>query len=86
MLFISLCVPVINGILHVGSSREAVQQTSEWVNSIFAAEGEKIDPKLALSTLVIAYVVDKGYKANGGDPEKRKTWRRIVGRMQKSIL
>ena len=83
IVFIAEGLPIINGIINVGSKPSNYQEAVRWVRSR-PTWGEEADPLLVLSALVFIYVVDRGYAEHMHDAQKMATWERIhdrVGRL-----
>ncbi|HJU56226.1 MAG TPA: hypothetical protein VJ715_16710 [Pyrinomonadaceae bacterium] len=84
MLFFAESLPIINGIIHVGSTREDLNKATEWVRENW--EGSAAQPRIVLSALLFHYVTKEGVKefTDSTDQSKRITWSRIderVGRL-----
>jgi hypothetical protein len=87
-LFVAQSLPIINGIIYVGSrSQDNLNQALKWVHSRFA----KADPQIVLSTLVFRYIADIGLAAYKGTTSTNKDtgepreaiWTRISERVEK---
>lgn len=90
MMFIALALPVINGIIHVASTRDNLEAASDWVVKEWG-EGPKNPEKVPiLSALTLIYVVAIGWdKYEHPAPDqsiaegKKVIWERILNRVQK---
>jgi hypothetical protein len=73
--FIAQSLHMINGVILVGSSRANFDRAAAWVRDLHA----HAEPTSLLSTLVLVYVVDQGWRdANDSDDEARKArWNEI---------
>jgi hypothetical protein len=86
-LFVAQSLPIINGIIYVGSrSQDNLNQAIDWVKSRFG----RADPQIVLSTLVFRYIADiglaayKGTKSTNDTGEPREDiWARISERVEK---
>ncbi|HEY0379059.1 MAG TPA: hypothetical protein VGC87_19240 [Pyrinomonadaceae bacterium] len=84
MLFFAQSLPIINGIIHVGSTREDLNTATEWVKENW--KGSAAQPRIVLSALLFLYVTKQGVQrfANSTDKNQQLIWRRIderVGRL-----
>jgi hypothetical protein len=83
MMFIALSLPIMNGIIHVGSNRSDLRKAIEWILSKWKTENKEPDKISILSVLTLMYVVAKGWEAHKNDLGKRDIWLRIVSRVRK---
>jgi hypothetical protein len=81
MIFVAESLPIINGIIHVGSTRQRLTEANKWVRETW---GESADPLIILSALVFVYVVEEGAKQFKGTAEQ-PVWDRIQGRVKKLL-
>jgi hypothetical protein len=84
MVFIAEGLPIINGIINVGSTQDALNEAIKWVKSKW---GDMADPLLVLSALVFIYVVDRGALDHIHDEEvaKHAAWERIRERVRRLL-
>jgi hypothetical protein len=84
MMFIAESLPIINGLIHVGSKRKDLNKAIDWVRKEWGGEA---DPIIVLSALVFIYIADQGVKEfrNSEDQEERMIWTRIEKRVQKLL-
>ncbi len=86
MLFIAESLPIINGIIHVGSARKQLKSATRWVERNWGS-GEA-HPRIVLSALLFKYVTGEGAKAFiGQNPphEKENVWKQIQDRVNKLL-
>jgi hypothetical protein len=85
MLFIAESLPIINGIIHVGSARAELNSATEWVRKHWDV-GEA-HPRIVLSALLFHYVMDSGVRdhENCDLSKKREAWERIKKRVEKLL-
>ena len=83
LMFMAESLPLISGIVHVGSSLENLTNATEWVRRLLP----KADPVSILSALTFIYIVEKGAQefAASQDAEKRNLLVRI-GREVEGLL
>jgi hypothetical protein len=76
--FIAQSLHMINGVILVGSSLANFDKAAAWVRDLHA----HAEPTSFLSTLVLVYVMDQGWRdANDSDDEARKArWNGIYQR------
>jgi hypothetical protein len=77
VMFIAESLPVISGIIHVGSRPNYFKDATEWIKKEFP--DADANPASVLSALTFIYVVEKAqeyYKASGNE-EKRRIWEHI---------
>ena len=79
MLFIAESLPVINGIIHVGSTRKTFNDALDYVKGHW----QDADPVVLLTALVFIYVVEEAWKeiGTGKDEAKKEIWDRIRKRV-----
>jgi hypothetical protein len=84
-LFIAESLPIINGIIHVGSARVELNTATDWVRKYW--EASEAHPRIVLSALLFHYVTERGVTAykNHPDQTKRETWERIRERVSKLL-
>ena len=63
MIFISMAIPLANGVIHVGSTREKLEETTkyiqqEWQKASLAHDPERIP---VISALTLIYLITKGW-------------------------
>jgi hypothetical protein len=78
--FIAQSLPLISGVIHVGSTRENFEAAATWVQK----QSPHAEPASLLSTLVLLYVVDQGWQDAdvSKDADKKTQWGRIYQRAQ----
>ncbi|PYS80142.1 MAG: hypothetical protein DMF67_11240 [Acidobacteria bacterium] len=64
MIFISMAIPLVNGIIHVGSTRERLTTTTEWISKEWRRASLTYDPERipVISALTLIYLITKGWK------------------------
>ena len=85
MLFFAESLPIINGIIHVGSTREELNKATDWVRENW--EGSEAQPRIVLSALLFRYVTKEGAKefTNSVIQSKRDAWNRIDERVDRLL-
>lgn len=85
MMFIALALPVINGIIHVASTRGDLSRATEWVVREWSiGPKEPIPEKVPiLSALTLIYIVAMGWKTYNRQAGKGEIWESIRDRVQK---
>ncbi len=80
-LFIAESLPIINGIIHVGSTREELNSATKWVRDNW--EAKEAHPRIVLSALLFKYVTDRGLIDHRAptDP-KKEIWDGIENRVK----
>jgi hypothetical protein len=83
--FVAQSLPLIGGVIHVGSSRTNFDDAATWVQQ----QSPHAEPNSLLSTLVLLYIVDQGWQdahapnqdAHAPNDEKKKAqWESIYQR------
>lgn len=84
MIFISEGLPLINGIIQVGSAPQNRKKALDWIKERWGADA---DPKIVLSALVFIYVVDRGvaFYSKSSDRPKLAIWDQIEDRVQRML-
>jgi hypothetical protein len=83
IIFIAESLPVINGIIQIGSTRRTLNKALNWIR---ASWPEEVDPLIVLSGLVFIYIVDRGEQDHlNGTEEAQRVWKNIRKRVQKLI-
>ncbi len=87
MIFFAESLPIINGLIHVGTTREELNKAIEWVKQNW---GDKVDPLIVLSALTFIYVAETGAALAenpsteaGAKVRDREVWNRINARVKK---
>ena len=87
MIFFAESLPIINGLIHVGTTREELNKAIEWVKQNW---GDKVDPLIVLSALTFIYVAETGAALAENPPTEagakvrdRVVWNRINARVKK---
>jgi hypothetical protein len=85
MLFFAESLPIINGIVQVGSTRKELNTATEWVRQNW--EGSEAQPRIVLSALLFRYVTTEGAKEflHGPDQNKRDRWTNIKERVARLL-
>jgi hypothetical protein len=85
MLFFAESLPIINGIIHVGSTREELNKATDWVRENW--EGQEAQPRIVLSALLFRYVTKEGAKefADSTIQRKKTAWHRINDRVSRLL-
>jgi hypothetical protein len=88
MIFISMAIPLVNGIIHVGSDRDRLSKTSEWIAREWRKPTLTYDPERipVISALTLIYLITKGWKATRtlkGKDERKELWKRMQKRVQR---
>jgi hypothetical protein len=85
MLFFAESLPIINGIIHVGSTREELIKATDWVKENW--EGGEAQPRIVLSALLFRYVTKEGAKefTNCTKQSKKEAWSRIDTRVSRLL-
>jgi len=78
--FLSMALPIANGLIHYATSRRLLDQAEEWIKDHWSGDFTLIDPASILAALTLIYVVNEGEKYYRGQA-KEKTWRRIRERI-----
>jgi hypothetical protein len=80
MMFLALSLPIANGLIYFGTSRDRLRRSREW-----AAEKwpQQDDPISTLAALTLIYIVKMGWHRFRSEPEKSQIWSRINGRVEK---
>ena len=78
--FIAESLPLIEGIVQVGSTPKDFEKASGWLKGLLP----QADPALALSALVLMYVVGRGHQRFSiqGSSAQRASWERMFKRVQ----
>ncbi|MBU7585014.1 MAG: hypothetical protein KAF91_19255 [Nostoc sp. TH1S01] len=92
MMFIADSLPIVTGIVHVGSTVKELNDAKKWVKSIVP----DADPISVLSALTLLYVAEHGYEKYqpdntfiegaedlGEDAKRNKVWERIYERVKR---
>lgn len=84
MVFIAEGLPIINGIINVGSTQHDYNEAITWVKKEW---GHMADPLLVLSALVFIYVVDRGAIDHMAEEDiaKQATWEHIRERVRRLL-
>lgn len=87
MLFVNMAIPLVNGIIHVASTRERLLGTTKDISKIWPAmpEPEKVP---IVSALTLIYLVTKGQDSSPPadiPPDKLKEYRDHWDRMQSRV-
>jgi hypothetical protein len=86
MIFMALSLPIINGIIHVGSTRKDLVSASEWIRGKWQSmEGEKLDAIPTISALTLIYIIAKAWSRYRNDPARHEIWDSIRDRVQMLI-
>jgi hypothetical protein len=80
MIFIAENLPMIYGVIHVGSKLEDFEKANKWAKKLLPGA----DALSVLSSLTFIYIVDKGWKEfkDNKDEERRKLWEGIRSRVE----
>jgi hypothetical protein len=72
LMFVALSLPLVSGVIHVGSTLQDFKRASEWVKQKLRVA----DPVAILSTLTLVYIVEKGLRefADSGDLARKEQW------------
>ncbi len=72
--FIAASLPLISGIIHVGSTIQDYEEATEWIQQ--PENMPNADPSSALSALTFIYLVGQGiqYTKDHANQEKQKIW------------
>lgn len=95
MMFIADSLPIVTGIVHVGSTLNELNAAKGWVrNSVPDA-----DPISVLSALTLVYIAEHGYQKYqqdntliknaedlGKDASRKEVWKRIYTRVKQRFL
>lgn len=87
VIFVAESLPLISGVINVGSSRESFDEACEWVRNKFPGH----EPVPLLSALTFVYIVNEkwskfeqaGSTMPKEEAEKKEIWERIHDRVQK---
>ncbi len=88
MIFISMAIPLVNGIIHLGSDRRRLASTTESMSEVWKRVSMTPAPDRipAISALTLIYIITKGWKGarklKRDDPEK-ELWKRMQRRVQR---
>jgi hypothetical protein len=65
MIFISMAIPLVNGIIHVGSTRDKLTATTNWIAKVWRQASLAYDPERipVISALTLIYLITKGCNA-----------------------
>lgn len=101
MIFFAESLPIINGLVHVGTTREELERakglvqaeqadlarTKRHAGGAASPQQESPDPEIVLSALVFVEVAARGKKKadQGKDPIKKEIWNRIEARVKKLV-
>jgi hypothetical protein len=87
MIFFAESLPIINGLIHVGTTREELNKAIDWVKQNW---GDKVDPLIVLSALTFIYVAETGAELAENPPQDKdakmrdkEVWKRINARVKK---
>ncbi len=84
MLFFAESLPIINGIINVGSTRKELNDATRWVTEHWG--GGEAQPRIVLSALLFHYVTTRGAEESvDKSKEQQETWKRIRARVGKLI-
>jgi hypothetical protein len=92
MMFLSMAIPLVNGVIHVGSKSERLSATTTLIEDLRKTIGLSYDPQRipVISALTLIYLIVKGWygvtkelKATqpANAPEKLKDLEEVWGRM-----
>lgn len=95
MMFIADSLPIVTGIVHVGSTLKELTNAKKWVKDTVP----DADPIAVLSALTLLYIAENGHQQYqeddvlidgaddlGQDASRKKVWERIYGRVKKRFL
>jgi len=84
LMFIAASLPLISGIVHVGSTLEHFKSATAWVRDSLP----EADPVSVLSTLTLIDVVERGWRdfEQSSDDQKRWLWRGIHQGVQALLI
>jgi hypothetical protein len=88
MIFISMAIPLVNGIIHVGSDREKLAKTSDWISRVWekaslTPDAERIP---TISALTLIYLITIGWRSARKlktKDESHQLWKRMQQRVQR---
>ncbi len=95
MMFIADSLPIVTGIVHVGSTLDQLNAAKQWVKRMVP----DADPISVLSALTLLYVSEHGYKKYqkdntlidgatdlGEKASRKEVWKRIYKRVKERFL
>lgn len=95
IMFIADSLPIVTGIVHVGSTLQNLNDAKQWVKS----KVPDADPISVLSALTLLYVAEHGYQNYqedntliegaedlGENASRKEVWKRIYTRVQERFL
>jgi len=73
--FVAQSLPLIDGVIHVGSSRDHFDDAARWVQR----QSPHIEPDSLLSTLVLLYIMEQGLQdaRASTNADRKSKWERI---------
>jgi hypothetical protein len=88
MIFISMAIPLVNGIIHVGSNRSDLTTTTEWISKEWRNASLTQDPERipVISALTLIYLITIGWenaKKLKPKDELREPWKLMKQRVQR---
>lgn len=80
LMFVALCLPLVSGVIHVGSTLQDFNHASDWIKQTLG----DVDPVAILSTFTLVYIVKKGLKEFSGsnDRNRKQLWEDMYDAIQ----
>jgi hypothetical protein len=72
--FFATSLPIANAVIHYGTPAERLEEARWWARRRWP---EEEDPAVALATLTLIYMINKGWERYRKIAEKKPLWQRI---------